>query len=127
MPKRLTIRENILIFTIVGYFAWVAHILFGIKLDLLDFGPTKKVEYTDFALVSLLPSLLSVLYLNYKKEDKYLLYVFLWTVLSFLIEFLFSTAGYMKHTEWKMWYSIPVYFVAYSMLHWFNKHVLRKV
>ncbi|WP_041967520.1 hypothetical protein [Mesobacillus selenatarsenatis] len=122
MPKKLSFRENIIIAPIVGYFAWVAHILIGVKLDFVDFGPTKKVEYTDYALVSLVPPLMAVLFLNFIKNNKYLLYVIIWTILSALIEFILSEVGYMKHDDWKMWYSIPVYFVAYFLLHWgFNK------
>ncbi len=127
MPKTLTIRENIIIVPTVGYFAWISHILIGIKLDFLDFGPTKQVEYTDWALVSLVPSLLAVLYLNFERENKYLLYIIIWTALSFLLEFILSKVGYMKHDEWKIWYSIPVYFAAYFVLHWFFKKVVKKL
>jgi len=126
MPRRLTFKENIIIFPIVGYFAWISHIIVGVMLDFLDFGPTKKVEFTDWALVSLLPSILAILFLNFKVDNKYLLYVFIWTILSFLIELALSLIGYMKHSGWSIWYSIPVYFLAYVMLHlFFNKVVQR--
>lgn len=125
MPKRLTMREDIITFLIVGYFAWVSHILVGIKLDWVDFGPTKKVEYTDWALVSLVPPFLAVLYLNFKKEKLSLLYIIIWTILSFLIEYLLGKIGYMKHHQWKVWYSIPVYFAAYFALHWFFNKVIK--
>lgn len=125
MPKRLTWREDIITFLIVGYCAWVSHILIGVKLDWLDFGPTKKVEYTDWVLVSLVPSLLAVLYLNFKKEKLHLLYIMIGTALSFLMEFLLAKIGYMKHHQWKIWYSIPVYFAAYIALDWFFNKVIK--
>lgn len=30
MPKRLTLKENIIIIPTVGYFAWISHIIIGI-------------------------------------------------------------------------------------------------
>ncbi|MEH6955574.1 hypothetical protein [Neobacillus drentensis] len=99
--------------------------MIGVKLDWLDFGPTKKVEYTDWVLVSLVPSLLAVLYLNFKKEKQSLLYSMIWTAISFLMEFLLAKIGYMKHHQWKIWYSIPVYFAAYIALDWFFNKVIK--
>jgi lysylphosphatidylglycerol synthetase-like protein (DUF2156 family) len=125
MPKRLTVRDDILVFSIVGYLAWVSHILVGVKWDLLDFGPTKKIEYTDFALVSFVPPLLAILFLNFKKENQSVLYAIIWTVLSIALEFILAMVGYMKHTEWKIWYSIPVYFIAYFGLQMFYKKVIK--
>lgn len=112
-------------FPFVGYFAAVAHILVGLKLDYVDFGLTKSVEISDFALVALAPSFIALLFLNFMKPDKPLFYVLLWTVFSFLLEVLLSFNGYMEHLEWKIWYSIPVYIVAFLTLHWFFEHVVR--
>ncbi|MFI8575516.1 hypothetical protein ACIGEL_07360 [Rossellomorea aquimaris] len=125
MPKRLTVRENLIMFPFVGYFAAVAHVLVGLLLDYVDFGPTKSVEFSDFALVAFAPSFIALLFLNFMKQDKHLLYVIIWTIFSFLIEVLFSLNGYMKHLEWKIWYSIPVYLVAFFLLHLFFQHVVR--
>ncbi|MGG1631201.1 hypothetical protein [Rossellomorea sp. NRS-1567] len=125
MPKRLTVRENLIMFPFVGYFAAVAHVLVGLLLDYVDIGPTKSVEFSDFALVAFAPSFIALLFLNFMKQDKHLLYVIIWTIFSFLIEVLFSLNGYMKHLEWKIWYSIPVYLVAFFLLHWFFQHVVR--
>ncbi|WRP07633.1 hypothetical protein U9J35_05545 [Rossellomorea aquimaris] len=126
MPKRLTVRENLIMFPFVGYFAAVAHVLVGLLLDYVDFGPTKSVEFSDFALVAFAPSFIALLFLNFMKQDKHVLYVIIWTIFSFLIEVLFSLNGYMKHLEWKIWYSIPVYLVAFFLLNWFFQHVVRK-
>ncbi len=126
-PKRLTLRESLVIFTTVGYFAWDAHIIIGFMLDFLDFGPTKKVEFTDWALVSFVPPLIAILFLNLKKTDNYLLYALIWTVISFFLEWLLSRVGYMKHLEWKIWYSIPVYFLAYLLLPWYLKEGIKKI
>jgi len=125
MPKRLTVKENLIMFPFVGYFAAVAHILVGIMVDLVDFGPTKSVEFTDFVLVAFAPSFIALLFLNFMKPDKPLIYTMIWTVFSFLLEVLLSFNGYMEHLEWKIWYSIPVYIVAFLTLHWFFQYVVR--
>ncbi|MGM0829326.1 MAG: hypothetical protein ACQEU4_13995 [Bacillota bacterium] len=125
MPKRLTVRENLIMFPFVGYFAAVAHILVGLMLDYVDFGQTKSVEFSDFALVVFTPSFIALLFLNFMKPDKPLFYVLIWTIFSFFLEILLSFNGYMKHLEWKIWYSIPVYVVAFFLLHWFFQHVVR--
>ncbi|MGM0751544.1 MAG: hypothetical protein ACQET6_06395 [Bacillota bacterium] len=125
VPKRLTVRENLIMFPFVGYFAAVAHVLVGLMLDYVDFGPTKSVEFSDFALVAFAPSFIALLYLNMLKPDKSVFYVLIWTFFSFFIELLLSYNGYMKHLEWKIWYSIPVYLVAFFTLHWFFQRVVR--
>ncbi|MCM3576383.1 MULTISPECIES: hypothetical protein [Mesobacillus] len=126
MPKRLTVKENIIMFPIIGYFAWTAHTVFGMMLDFVDFGPTKKVELTDWALVTFIPPLLGILFLNFK-TSKYMIYVVIWTISSFLIELLLDIFGYMKHSEWIIWYSIPTYLLAYFSLHWFFQRVIRSL
>ncbi|RBP02996.1 hypothetical protein [Rossellomorea aquimaris] len=125
MPKGLTVRENLIVFPFVGYFAAVAHVLVGLLLDYVDFGSTKSVEFSDFALVAFAPSLIALLFLNFMKQEKLLLYVIIWTIFSFLIELLLSFNGYMKHLEWKIWYSIPVYLLAFFLLHWFFQRIVR--
>lgn len=113
MPKTLTWRENILVIPLVSYCAWIAHFLVAVKLDFVDFGPTKEVEYSDFFLVTLTPPLLAITYLNYLKNKHYIMYAVIWSVVSFFIEYLLSQSGFMKHHEWKLWYSLPVYLLSY--------------
>ncbi|MGM0852871.1 MAG: hypothetical protein ACQEWI_09730 [Bacillota bacterium] len=125
MPKRLTVRENFIMFPLVGYFAAGAHILVGIMLDFVDVGPTKSVEFSDFVLVAFAPSFIALLFLNFMKPEKPVFYVLVWTIFSFFLEILLSFNDYMKYFEWKIWYSIPVYVVAFFLLHWFFQHVVR--
>ncbi|KYG30346.1 hypothetical protein ACU3L3_12470 [Priestia endophytica] len=75
MPKRLTFRENMIVFFSVGYFAWIAHFSTGLMADLYDLGSTKKVEFDDWLMVTLVPSLISIVYLNFKKRDYGFLYI----------------------------------------------------
>lgn len=125
MPKRLTLKENILVFASIGYIAWNSHMIIGVMLDLLDFGRSKEVEFIDWLFVTLSPPLIAVLYLNFKKTDRYLLYAIGWTILSFFFEWSLVLSGYMKNVGWKTWYAIPVYLAIYLFLPWFLNTVIR--
>ncbi|MGG1220446.1 hypothetical protein ABE236_23660 [Priestia endophytica] len=127
MPKRLTFRENMIVFFSVGYFAWIAHLSTGLMADLYDLGSTKKVEFDDWLMVTLVPSLISIVYLNFKKRDYGFLYIVIWTILSTLGEFTLVQLEYMRYQGWKLWYSIPVYLLAYLILPWYLNSIIRKV
>jgi hypothetical protein len=127
MPKRLTFRENMIVFFSVGYFAWIAHFSTGLMADLYDLGSTKKVEFDDWLMVTLVPSLISIVYLNFKKRDYGFLYIVIWTILSTLGEFTLVQLEYMRYQGWKLWYSIPVYLLAYLILPWYLNSIIRKV
>lgn len=124
LPKRLSLKEVIIMFPIIGYFAWTAHIVVGIMLDFVDFGPTKNVEFTDWALVTFIPSLMGILFLNFK-TNRLIFYIVFWTVVSFLIELFLDVIGYMKHTEWNILYSVPTYLLAYFLLHRFYESIIK--
>ncbi|MGV2941516.1 hypothetical protein AB5I83_18080 [Mesobacillus sp. LC4] len=124
LPRRLSLKEVIILFPIIGYFAWTAHIVVGIMLDFVDFGPTKKVEFTDWALVTFIPSLMGILFLNFKM-NRLIFYIVVWTVISFSIELFLDVIGYMKHTEWSILYSIPTYLLAFYLLHRFYESVIK--
>lgn len=126
MPKRLTLRENILVFATIGYIVWNGHLIVGIMLDLYNLGRSEKIEFLDWLLVTLAPALIAVLYLNFKKTDKYLLYAVTWAILSFFFEWGLVFSDYMDNIGWKTWYSIPVYLMAFLFLPWFLNVVIRR-
>ncbi|WP_134686738.1 hypothetical protein [Brevibacillus migulae] len=125
IPKRLTLKENVLVFLSVGYIVWNGHVVVGIMLDLYDFGPSGKVGFLDWLFVNLAPAITALLYLNLK-SDKNLLYALTWAILSFLYEWGLVQSGFMKNHGWKTWYSIPVYVMGYLFLPWFLHNVIRK-
>lgn len=127
MPKRLIFRENLIVFFSVGYFAWIAHLSIGLMADFYDLGSTKKVEFDDWLMVTLVPSLISIVYLNFKKRDYSFLYIVTWTILSTLGEFTLVQLEYRRYHEWKLWYSIPVYLLSYLILPWYLNRIIRKV
>ncbi|WHY69367.1 hypothetical protein [Neobacillus sp. SuZ13] len=102
MPKRLTLKENIIIVPTVGYFAWISHIIVGLILDLYDMGTTKKIDMSDWTLVTFVLSFMAVVFLNFKKTNKLFVYTLFWTVLSALAEFVLTKSGYMKYHGWSI-------------------------
>jgi hypothetical protein len=126
IPKQVSLRESIVIFPTVGYFAWIAHTLVGLMADLLDFGPTKDIEFADWALITFVPSLMAILYLNLMKTDKALLYALVWTIVSLLIELLLVQVGFMKYKGWNIEYSALFYVIAYLLLlPWYYKATVK--
>jgi hypothetical protein len=122
MPKRLTVKENILIFATVGYLAWNANLLAGVLLNLFDLGPTPKVDPSDILLVSFVPSLIAILALNFMTNNIWA-YVIGWSAFSLFYEWLTVYVGYMKNLGWKTWYSIPVYIVVFFLLKWYLNYI----
>ena len=126
MPKRLTLKENIIIVPTVGYFAWISHIIVGLILDLYDMGTTKKIDMSDWTLVTFVPSFMAVVFLNFKKTNKLFVYTLVWTVLSALAEFVLTKSGYMKYHGWSIWYSLPIYYLSFIILTWYYKLIVKK-
>ena len=122
MPKKeIGWREWYITFGVIGYVAWIGDSLIGRMLDLVDFGHANVTGIGEFLSYSIIPSALSVIYLNYfKKTNKWIL-VIIFTILSTLIEWGMRQVGYMKPHGWSFFISIPLYFVVFSIflpLHW---------
>jgi hypothetical protein len=122
MPKRLTLKENILIFATVGYMSWNADLLAGVLLNLFNLGPTPKVDPSDILLISFVPSLIAILSLNFMTNNIWA-YVIGSSAFSFFYEWLTVYVGYMKNLGWKTWYSIPVYIVVFFLLKWYLNYI----
>ncbi|MBV7504496.1 hypothetical protein KW850_04345 [Bacillus sp. sid0103] len=115
MPKKdIGWREFYVTFGVIGFFAWISDSLIGKMLDLVDFGHPKITGIGEFISYSLVPSSLSVIYLNYlKKTNKWILVIF-FTIISTLIEWGMRKVGFMKPHGWSFFMSIPFYFIVFS-------------
>ncbi|MEH7505774.1 hypothetical protein V7152_28115 [Neobacillus drentensis] len=115
MPKKeIGWRDFYITFGIIGYFAWISDSVLGKMLDLVDFGNPKITGIGEFISYTLIPSSLSVIYLNYlKKTNKWIL-VFIFTIISTLIEWGMRKVGYMRIHGWSFFISIPLYIIVYS-------------
>jgi hypothetical protein len=117
MPKKeIGWRDFYITFGIVGFFAWISDVVTAKVLDLVDFGQPKITGIGEFLSYSLIPSSLSVIYLNYlKKTNKWIL-VITFIIIATLIEWGLRKVGYVKAHGWSFFMSIPLYFVVFSFL-----------
>ncbi|MEH7418809.1 hypothetical protein V7266_26605 [Neobacillus drentensis] len=126
MPKKeIGWREFYVTFGIVGYFAWISDSLLGEMIDLVDFGNPEFAGIGEFLSYSLIPSSLSVIYLNYfEKSNKWKLTI-IFTIISILIEWGMRSVGYMKVHGWSFFISIPLYFVVFAFLLPFHRKLIK--
>jgi hypothetical protein len=116
MRKRISWREIFFIFGVIGYITWMIDMVVAKTFDLFDLGNPKIEGLGDIFTFGIIPSALSVIFLNYyKPENKWGLAV-LFSALSFLFEWGMVQVGYMKLKDWTTWWSIPVYLVMYVLV-----------
>jgi hypothetical protein len=115
MPKKeIGWRDLYITFGVIGYFAWIGDSLFAKMFDLVDFGNPNITGIGEFISYSLIPSSLSVIFLNYfKKTNKWIL-VIIFTIIATLVEWGMRKVGYIKPHGWSFFFSIPLYFVVFS-------------
>lgn len=126
VKKRLSLRENIIIFVTIAFISQMSDRYVGAILDLFDIGPTKEVDLIDLFFVPIVPSCIAILFLNTFKRSRYVIYAIVWSVLSFLYEWSLVYFGYMKLRSWKPWYSIPVYIAVFFLLPWYLRYIKRE-
>ncbi|MBT2723315.1 hypothetical protein [Bacillus sp. ISL-46] len=117
MPKKeIGWRNFYITFGIIGYFAWIADSVLGKILNVVDYGSPNLTGIDEFLSYSLIPSSLSVIYLNYlKKTNKWMLAI-IFIIISTLIEWGMRKVGYEKTHGWSFFISLPLYFVVFSFL-----------
>ncbi|AVD54546.1 hypothetical protein BEH_24605 (plasmid) [Priestia filamentosa] len=118
MPKRrINWVEFYITFGVVGYVAWMSDTVVGRMLDLVDLGDPKITGLGEFASYTFTPSSLSVIYLNYAKKTNKWILVFLFTLLSTLIEWVMIQVGYLKMKNWSFFiFSIIAYLIVFSLI-----------
>ncbi|GIN87563.1 hypothetical protein J6TS2_39490 [Heyndrickxia sporothermodurans] len=94
----------------------------AVPFNLFDIGNPQKEGIPEITLFGIIPSCLSVIYLNLYKEDKKWYWVTLFVILSLILEWLTTKVGLMKH--WNTWWSFPIHFLAYAFyLPWHLKFI----
>jgi phosphatidylserine synthase len=116
MPKRLSWREICFIFGTIGYVAIIIDVFIMLNyLDVFDLGRDPKQEgIGDLISYGIIPSCYAVIFLNYYKQEKKWIYVTLFTIMSFLSEWMLVQVGYMKLKGWHTWLSIPVFIIVFG-------------
>ncbi|WP_342048795.1 hypothetical protein [Bacillus sp. OTU530] len=122
MPKRLSWGEIYLTFGVGGFLSVTFDvIIMANQLDVFDIGDPTREGLGDFMSYVVIPPCYAVIFLNYlRKENKWML-VALFTLLSFLSEWILVHVGYMKLKGWHTWWSIPVYIIIFGF--WLPWHL----
>ncbi|MBO1513909.1 hypothetical protein [Metabacillus bambusae] len=123
MPKRLNWKEIYLTFGTIGYVALIIDMFFMLNyFDVFDLGREPKQEgIGDLISYGIIPSCYAVIFLNHLKQEKKWIYVTLFTLLSFLSEWMLVQVGYMKLKGWHTWWSIPVFIIVFAF--WLPWHL----
>lgn len=70
MPKRLSWKEIYITFGIIGFIVWMVDITLAVPFDIFDIGDLKKEGISELFLYGVIPSCLSVIYLNFFTQSK---------------------------------------------------------
>lgn len=117
MPKKgISWRELYFTTGVIVAVTWVADTIFAKYLDFVDFGDPNLVGLGELITYNVVPSSLSVIYLNYLNRDNKWKLVIIFTVISFFIEWVVGKVGYMKLIHWNHLFSIPIFFLVYSYI-----------
>lgn len=81
MPKRLSWREILFTFGLIGYITWMIDANVTYTLDIFDMGKKNMVGLGDVITLGIIPSSLAVIYLNFFKQGKKWLYAVLFTAI----------------------------------------------
>lgn len=127
MPKRLTRREIFFTYSIVGFVALILDVfIIADILDFFDMGDKNLEGLGDMVSYAVVAPGLSVIFLNFYKEEKRWLYIAIFTAISFFYEVFLSKVGYLKLLGWNSLYSIPIEFVFYAFFFpWLLKLIRR--
>jgi hypothetical protein len=125
MPKRIKWREIYLTFGLIAGLAFMADTITAMWFDFFDLGKKGGYGLGDVMTIAIIPSALSVIFLNFLKLDKKWGYVVLFTFLSFLYEWGAVQSGFMILKGWHTWWSIPFYFLMFGLFLPWHLRVMR--
>lgn len=91
----------------------MGNIVFFFQLDLLDSGDPSIGGIPDLVMFAIAPSCVAILYLNHYHPNQRWSISLLFTGLSLFFEYLLATVGFLTYKRWRIWYSIPFYFLFY--------------
>jgi hypothetical protein len=114
--KNITWREIYITFGIVGFVTWISDALITRVFDLIDLGNPNVTGMGEILCYTLIPTSLSVLYLNYfTNKNKWKLTI-LFIVLSFLVDIGMEYFGYMEYNGWNLFYSLLSFLLVFGYL-----------
>jgi hypothetical protein len=118
MPKYLTKAEMLFLCVFAISFQQTVDLYLDVKLDL--YGYFKKGVDWEYLLLFpiLFPGLLciSINFFPYKKSLKQkIFYIIGWTAVSTMYEAISVKSDYFYYNGWKLWWSIPMYPVLFTI------------
>lgn len=115
MRKRLSWREILFIYGIIGFLTWMTDNFVAGIIDAFDLGDPQKEGIGEIFTYGIIPPSLAVISLNYKGNKKWVSAIF-FTVLSLLFEWGLVQVGYMKLKGWVTIWSSPVYLGMFGLI-----------
>lgn len=124
--KNISRREWFLLFGMVGFYGWMANIIFFYILDLMDSGKPSIGGLPDIFMFVIGPATSAILFLNRYNTPTKLKRVLLFSLASFLVEYILGKLGFLKLKRWKPFYSIPFYLLAFWVVLPWTLKLIRK-
>lgn len=127
MPKHISWKIIYLTFCVGGFMAILLDvIIMSGWIDVFDLGKAKLPGLGDLISYSVIAPCYAVIFLNYYQPERKWILVVLFTLLSFLSEWILVKVGYMKLKGWNTWWSIPVYFLIFGFWLPWHMRLIRK-
>jgi hypothetical protein len=124
ITKNISRREWILLFGMVGFYGWMANIILFFILDLMDAGDPSIGGLPDIFMFVVGPAATAILFLNRYNTPTKVIRILLFSLFSFLIEYILGKIGFIKLKKWKPYYSLPFYLLLFGVvLPWTLKHI----
>ncbi len=123
MPKKnLTWVGIFITFVFSAGLTWTFDTISMSTFNLFDLAKKISIELTDALLIGVVPASIATIFVNFYKPHKKWIFVFIFTLLCFVLEFGLVLFGYMKNNSWNTWYGIPVYFIIFTFFFpWYVK------
>ncbi|MDU1845687.1 MAG: hypothetical protein E6778_09125 [Niallia nealsonii] len=124
--KNISRNEWILLCGMVGFYGWLINIVIFYIFDLLDSGDSSIGGIPDYFMFIVGPVTIAILFLNRYKSPTKLIRVILFSLLSFLMEYILGKLGFLKLKGWKPIYSIPCYLLVFGVALPWTLKLIRK-
>jgi hypothetical protein len=120
MPKRLTVQEGYITWSIVSLLTLLSDLILGGLWDQYDLMGKPGPQGADIFVEISLPASFGILYMNFMPtgKRKFIFYLVFWVLFSVGYEQISRYFGYVHYKGWKVWYSFIFYFFACLFMRW---------
>lgn len=112
---------------VIGLLTWISNSIFGVFLDLVDFGDGSVTGFAEMLTYTFIPSSLAVLFLNMYSREKKIILTVIFLIISLFIEWTCHASGFMEYKKWNLLFSVPVYFVIYYFVLPFHYRLISEI